>query len=51
VGGFWVEVWMDVSVGVWCLGVFMDRYVGRCVVLRLVYGWMCRWLCGGWVDI
>jgi len=37
-----MDVWMDVSVGGWCLGGCVDGCVGRCVVLEWVNIWMCR---------
>jgi len=48
VGGGWVDVWLDVSVGGWFLG----GCFGRCVVVGWMYVWNCRkwevfgWMCG-----
>jgi hypothetical protein len=33
VGGGWLDTWMDMSVGVWTLGGYMDGCVGRWVVV------------------
>jgi len=33
----WVDVWTNVSLGVWCLG--------GCVGRRVVVVWMCGWKC------
>jgi len=29
----------------------MDGCVGRLVVVRWMYEWVCRYLGGGWVDV
>ena len=42
VGGGWVDMWMDVSVGGWVLGGCMNGCVDRWVVVVWMYGWMCR---------
>jgi len=49
----WVEVWVGVSIGCWCLGVCIDRYVCFCVVVWLVVSVDGCWLEGcmdGYVD-
>jgi hypothetical protein len=38
----WVDVCMDVSLGGWWLGGYMDGCVGRLVVVGWMYAWMCR---------
>jgi len=55
VGVGWVDVWMNVSVGVWCLGGCVNGFVGvwvvvgwvevdGCVGSLVVVGWMFGWM-------
>jgi len=41
-GGVWVDVWSDVSIGIWWLVGYMIGCVGKWDVVGWIYGWMCR---------
>ena len=47
----WVDVFMHMSVGGWCLGGCIDECFSRC----MVFGWMsvcmCGYVCGVLVDV
>ena len=42
---------MNVSVGGWWLGGYMDGLFGRWVVFGWVHEWMCMYVDGDWVDV